>query len=100
MVSEVVTAPLSLQAIVTESTMLVLTRKLGEGIVIGEDVTITIVEVKGGNVRIGIDAPREKKIYRQEVYDRIAAENIDAVNWNMTDLDKISDNLTVKKEKK
>ena len=80
--------------------MLVLTRKLGEGIVIGDDVTITIVEMKGGNVRIGIDAPRDKKIYRQEIYTRIVEENRDASQWDMTDLDKISDNLTVKKEKK
>lgn len=80
--------------------MLVLTRKLGEGIVIGDDVTITIVEMKGGNVRIGIDAPRDKKIYRQEIFDRIALENRDATNWDMTDLDKISDNLTVGKKKK
>ena len=80
--------------------MLVLTRKLGEGIVIGDDVTITIVEMKGGNVRIGIDAPRDKKIYRQEIYTRIVEENRDASRWDMMDLDKISDNLTVKKEKK
>ncbi len=80
--------------------MLVLTRKLGEGIVIGDDVTITIVEMKGGNVRIGIDAPRDKKIYRQEIYTRIVEENRDASRWDMIDLDKISDNLTVKKEKK
>lgn len=87
-------------ALITEPNMLVLTRKLGEGIVIGDDVTITIVEMKGGNVRIGIDAPRDKKIYRQEIFDRIALENRDAANWDMTDLDKISDNLTVGKKKK
>jgi len=80
--------------------MLVLTRKIGEGIVIGDDVTITVVEVKGGNVRIGIDAPREKKIYRQEIFDRIVEENRDASQWDMIDLDKISDSLTVDKKKK
>lgn len=78
--------------------MLVLTRKLGEGIVIDDDVTITIVEMKGGNVRIGIDAPRNKKIYRQEVYDRIVEENREAAQWNMLDLEKISDNLIVRKK--
>ena len=80
--------------------MLVLTRKLGEGIVIGDDVTITVVEMKGGTVRIGIDAPREKKIYRQEIFDRIVKENRDASNWDMTDLEKISDSLTVDKKTK
>ncbi|MBU4328471.1 MAG: carbon storage regulator CsrA, partial [Proteobacteria bacterium] len=50
--------------------MLVLTRKPGEGFVIGDDITIKIVEMKGGGVRIGIEAPQDKKIYRQEIYDR------------------------------
>ncbi len=68
--------------------------------VIGDDVTITIVEMKGGNVRIGIDAPREKKIYRQEIFDRIVEENREASRWDMIDLDKISDSLTVDKKKK
>lgn len=80
--------------------MLVLTRKLGEGIIIGDDITITVVEMKGGNVRIGIDAPKNKKIYRQEIYSRIVEENRDASNWDMIDLDKISDNLTKRREKK
>jgi len=79
--------------------MLVLTRKLGEGIVIGDDVTITVIEMKGGSIRIGIDAPREKKIYRQEIFDKIVEENRDAANWNMIDLDSLSDNLTTIKGK-
>lgn len=79
--------------------MLVLTRKLGEGIIIGDDITITVVEMKGGNVRIGIEAPRDKRIYRQEVYSRIVEENREAANWNMIDLDNISDNLNVRTNK-
>ena len=79
--------------------MLVLTRKLGEGIIIGDDIKITIVEMKGGNVRIGIEAPREKKVHRQEIYERIVQENRDAALWNMIDLDNISDNITVRKNK-
>ena len=78
--------------------MLVLTRKLGEGIIIGDDITITVVEMKGGNVRIGIEAPRNMKVHRQEVYDRIVQENREAARWNMTDLDTISDNLIVRKK--
>ena len=80
--------------------MLVLTRKIGEGIVIGDDVTITVVEMKGGNVRIGIDAPRDKRIYRQEIFDRIVSENRDAANWDMNDLDLISENLIDNRDKK
>ena len=80
--------------------MLVLTRKPGEGFVIGDDITIKIVELKGGGVRIGIEAPHDKKIYRQEIYDRITTENRTAAQWNMTDLDTLSTNLSVGLKKK
>ncbi len=80
--------------------MLVLTRKPGEGFVIGDDITIKIVEMKGGGVRIGIEAPQDKKIYRQEIYDRITMENQAAAQWNMTDLNTLSDNLSVEIKKK
>lgn len=76
--------------------MLVLTRKAGEGIVIGDDVTIKVIELKGGAIRIGIDAPRNKKIYRQEVYDKISLENREAAQWDITDLDVLGDNLLKK----
>jgi len=79
--------------------MLVLTRKVGEGIVIGDDITVKIVELKGGGIRIGIEAPRETKIYRQEVYERIRRENLEAMQWNMQDLNDLSSRLDeVKKE--
>jgi len=78
--------------------MLVLTRKAGEGIVIGDDITIKVIEMKGSGVRIGIDAPKNRKIYRQEVYDRIIQENRQAVQWNMVDLDSLSNNLSTRKK--
>ncbi|MCL2789952.1 MAG: carbon storage regulator CsrA [Desulfobulbus sp.] len=81
--------------------MLVLTRKPGEGIIIGDNITIKIIELKGGGIRMGIDAPRNTKIYRQEVYDRIRQENIDAAaDWNMADLDILSDKLANRTLKK
>ncbi len=80
--------------------MLVLTRKAGEGIIIGDDVTIKIIELKGGGVRIGIDAPRDRKIYRQELYEKITQENLKASQWDITDLDAISSNLSSGKTKK
>ncbi len=58
--------------------MLVLTRKPGERIVIGDNIVVTVVEVKGDNIRIGIDAPREVKVYRGEIYEAIVAENKEA----------------------
>ncbi len=59
--------------------MLVLTRKPGEKIFIGDNVSLTVVEVKGDSVRIAVDAPRDIKIYRGEIYEAIIAENKAAV---------------------
>lgn len=59
--------------------MLVLTRRPGESIVIGQNVIITVIEIKGGQVRIGIDAPRDVQVHREEVYEQVRQENIAAV---------------------
>lgn len=77
--------------------MLVLTRKPGEGILIGDDIRVTVVEVKGGGIRIGIEAPADRKIYRQEVYDRICSENREAAQWNLADLNALTESLTSRK---
>jgi len=59
--------------------MLVLTRKAGESIVIGNEVVITVLEVRGGQIRIGVDAPRDLAVHRAEVYQQVMAENQAAV---------------------
>jgi len=61
--------------------MLILTRRVGEKLVIGEDVTVTVLSVKGNQVRIGIDAPREVTVNREEIYQRILKER-KALNGN------------------
>lgn len=77
--------------------MLVLTRKTGEGIFIGEDVKVTILESQDGKVRVGIEAPMERKIYRQEVYERICQENRQASQWDSAKRDML-ENLLLQKE--
>jgi carbon storage regulator len=58
-----------------EPAMLVLSRHRDESIMIGDDVMITIVDIRGDKVRLGIDAPQEIPVHRQEVYDAIKREN-------------------------
>lgn len=58
--------------------MLVLTRKVGEQIRIGEDILVTVLDMTKGNVRLGIEAPRQVSIHRHEVYERILDENLRA----------------------
>lgn len=55
--------------------MLVLTRKLGETIVIGDDIVIKVVDIHGKQIRLGIEAPQEISIFRGEIYERIQEEN-------------------------
>jgi carbon storage regulator len=55
--------------------MLILSRKINEKIMIGEDISVSIIEIRGDQVRIGVDAPKTVKVFRQEVFDAIMAEN-------------------------
>jgi len=66
--------------------MLILTRKLGERITIGDDISITLLEIKGSQVRLGIEAPKGIGIYRQEVYERIRQQNLRASEVTAYDL--------------
>jgi carbon storage regulator len=55
--------------------MLILSRKVNEKIMIGETISVSIIEIRGDQVRLGVDAPKSVKVFRQEVFDAIRAEN-------------------------
>ncbi len=69
--------------------MLVLTRKSGEGVRIGDEVTVTVVEVREGQVRLGINAPQGIRIYREEVYERIVKDNMVSSSISIDEFAKI-----------
>jgi carbon storage regulator len=54
--------------------VLILTRRVGEALMIGNEVTVTVIAVKGNQVRIGIQAPKDVAVHREEIYDRVQAE--------------------------
>jgi len=73
--------------------MLILTRKLGEKINIGDDITVTLLEIKGAQVKLGIDAPKLIGIHRNEIYEKIREENLNSSNISGADLSKAADLL-------
>ncbi|MBU0680915.1 MAG: carbon storage regulator CsrA [Proteobacteria bacterium] len=71
--------------------MLILARKIGEAITIADEITIKVIEIKGGQVKIGIEAPPHVSIHRNEVYEKIVEENKKAALDTPTDLSSLAD---------
>ena len=69
--------------------MLILSRKIDQKIRIGDDIILTIIDVKGDQVKIGVEAPSDVKVYRQEVFSAIQSENTAANNISVDTLNKI-----------
>lgn len=66
--------------------MLVLTRKVHQSIVIGDDVEVVVLEVRGEQVRLGIRAPKDVTVHRKEIYDQIRQENVQATEVRVEDV--------------
>ena len=70
--------------------MLVLARRLNESIMIGDDIEVVVIDIKGDQVKLGIKAPRKVTVHRKEIYDEIKGQNIEAVKSDV-DPDKLGD---------
>ena len=74
--------------------MLILSRKTDQQIKIGDDITLTIIELRGDQVKIGVEAPKSIKVFRQEVFSAIKSENTAALNVNTDSIGALSKMLT------
>ncbi len=79
--------------------MLVLTRRVGEKINIGDYIVVTVLDIKGNQVKIGVEAPPDVAIHRKEIYERIMEQNIKSSGIDKKDID-FADSLLKKKEDK
>jgi len=80
--------------------MLILTRKLGERINIGDDITITLLEIQGARIKLGIEAPKRLSIHRHEIYEKIRQENVESSGINESDLSKAASLLNIASTKR
>jgi carbon storage regulator len=76
--------------------MLVLTRKLGESIAIDDHIKIVVVQIKGKQVRLGIKAPKETKIHREEVYSAIQEQNSEASKADLSEINRLTEEFNKK----
>lgn len=73
--------------------MLILARRTNESIVIGDDIEVSVVDIKGDQVKLGIKAPRQVKVYRREVFEAIQEENCQAAETATSELPSLDDYL-------
>lgn len=71
--------------------MLILTRKVGESVAIGDDIQVSVVEIKGSQVKLGIRAPREVSVHREEIFLKIQEENMRAAQVSKDTLGSVED---------
>ena len=68
--------------------MLILTRRVGETLMVGDEVTVSVLSAKGNQVRIGVNAPKEVSVHREEIYERIKAEEQEKMRTRKAQFDK------------
>ena len=78
--------------------MLVLTRKFNESVIIGDTIAVTVLSIEGDQVRLGITAPRQVAVHRQEVYEQIKSANVEAMQSSPADISSVLKLLPPKKK--